>query len=524
MTEQAAGRGTVAAVLSPWRIGVAVLAVVAIALSLRGLATPPSVSVDPIVIGDAPATLYAPATGERTPTVVVAHGFSGSQQLMRTIGVALAERGYQAITFDFLGHGRRAQPLTGDVTRVDGATEALIDDVRRAVAVARERGDGRVALLGHSMAADIVVRTAQRDASIDPTIAVSIFSPAPTDASPRNLLIVTGAQEAALRGEALRIVGLATAEPVEGSTYVAEEAGRRRAAVAPGVEHIGVLYSAATVAEAVAWLDEAYDRPPADANGDPLVASHYGPWLLTLMAGVVALAWPLAALLPRASRFDLEADADWGAFLAVAAFPAIATPLILRVAKVEILPVLVADYLAQHFALYGVLTLLGLWVLRRRRPSATAPLLAPSAPASTLAAAAVALYAIIALGSAVDAYGTSFVVTPERAPLFVAMAFGALLYFIADERLTRGVGRRRTASYAIAKLLFVGSLAAAVALDLERLFFLIIIAPIILACFAVFGLFGAWTLRRTGDPWVAGAGVGIAVAYAIAATFPIVEG
>ena len=85
--------------------------------------------------------------------------------------------------------------------------------------------------------------------------AISIFSPAPTADSPKNLLIVTGDYEQALRTEALRIVRLTDPEAREGQPVASETAGRRAAMVAPGVEHISVLYSAAAMAEIRAWLD-----------------------------------------------------------------------------------------------------------------------------------------------------------------------------------------------------------------------------------------------------------------------------
>ena len=277
----------------------------------------------------------------------------------------------------------------------------------------------------------------------------------------------------------------------------------------------------------------------ADLQPQPPL-SHYGPWLLTLIGGVVLLAWPLSRLLPRVAPADPPAEegAGWGVFLLAAIAPAILTPLTLWALQISFLPVLVGDYLAQHFALYGALTALGLWWAERRslgglttdriearRAGLALSVLGPKRwlPA-VISAAMVAAYAILALGAPIDHFATSFSLTPPRIPLFVAMVAGALLYFIADERLTRQFGARRTGAYLIAKTCFLASLAAAIALDLERLFFLIIITPVILAAFIVFGLFGAWSHARTGDPWVGGAGIGAAVAWAVAATFPLVGG
>jgi hypothetical protein len=103
------------------------------------------------------------------------------------------------------------------------------------------------------------------------------------------------------------------------------------------------------------------------------------------------------------------------------------------------------------------------------------------------------------------------------------MLAGTLLYFLADEWLTRGQGRAR-GSYVASKLAFLVSLSIAVLLDFERLFFLIIILPVIVPFFLVYGLFSAWTYRATGHPFVAGIANATAFAWAIGVTFPLLAG
>jgi hypothetical protein len=94
---------------------------------------------------------------------------------------------------------------------------------------------------------------------------------------------------------------------------------------------------------------------------------------------------------------------------------------------------------------------------------------------------------------------------------------------LSDEWLTRGKDSARGA-YALSKLIFLISLGIATALDFERLFFLIIIIPVILLFFLIFGLFSSWIYRRTGDPLVAGIAHALAFAWAIGVTFPILAG
>lgn len=501
---------------------VALVALIAIAAALWRLdAAGAGVTVTAIDVDGTPATVFRPASGPLGPVVVVAHGFAGSQQLMRSFALTFARNGYVAVTFDFLGHGRNPEPLAGSITEEHGATRALVAETVRVAVVARGLGDGRLAALGHSMASDIVVRFAQSSPDVSATIAVSMFSPVVTATTPANLLVVVGDWEGMLKQEALRAVGLAAApaQPQAGVTYgdVAQGTGRR-AAFSPHVEHASVLYSQSSLREAVDWLDQTFGiaRPAG-----PVLDSR-GPWIVLLFAGVVALAWPLSSLLPRVAMPAVGAGLGWSRIWPALLVPMIATPLLLRILPTHFLPVLVGDYLAAHFAMYGAITAACLLWLRRPSGSVRAPV-ALSPAAFVAASAAVVAYGFIALVWPIDHVLTSFVPGPGRITLVLAMLAGTLLFFLSDEWLTRGDGAARGA-YASAKLAFLVSLAIAVALDFERLFFLIIIVPIIVLFFLVYGLFSTWVYRRTGHPLVAGIANALAFAWAIGVTFPLLAG
>ncbi len=474
------------------------------------------------LVGSTPATVFRPASGAVGPSVVVAHGFAGSQQLMRPFALALARNGYPAVTFDFLGHGRNPVPLGGSITQEQGATRRLVNETAQVAAFARPLGDGRLAVLGHSMASDIVIRAAQSDPTIGATVAVSMFSPVVTATSPRNLLVIVGAWEGMLTAEALRVAALvsapAAAQP--GVTYGNVAAGTaRRVAVSPHVEHVGVLYSGASLAEAVSWMDAAFGtRRAGAAPAVPVV----GPWVMLLLAGVVALAWPLSRLLPRVSATPAGASLRWReAWLF--AVPMLATPLVLRVVPTQFLPVLVADYLAAHFAVYGLVSGLCLLMLARRRGGVSATAGTVAWGAFVVALACVVAYVLVALFWPIDAYVTSFVAHPGRLVLVAAMLLGTLSYFLADEWLTRGANAGRGV-YALSKVAFLVSLAIAVALDFERLFFLLIILPVIVPFMLVFGLFSTWVYRATRFPPVAAVANALAFAWALGVTFPLLAG
>lgn len=497
----------------------ACLAGLAIAASLHQLAaTRSGLSIERITIGQTPATIYRPAAGGPAPVVVVAHGFAGSQQLMQAFAHTFARNGLIAVTFDFLGHGRNPQPLAGSITQIGGATRNLVAQTGDVVDFSRRLGDGRLAILGHSMASDIVIRVAQAAPDIAAAIAVSAFSAVVTRNSPRNLLLVAGGWEGHLRAEALRLAGQVSApEPArEGVTYGDIKAGTaRRVAIAEGAEHVSVLYSAVAMAEAQSWLDGAFGI----VRAEPVYRDARGRWIALLLAGLVLAVLPLSRLLPVVSAGPLGAGLGWRRLWPALLVPAVATPLILRVLPTHFLPVLVGDYLAAHFAVYGVLTWLCLrWLSRRTQTPFVAPL-------GTLLLAICLATAIClgGLGVAIDSFVTSFAPGFVRLPLILALLAGTSSYWLASEWLLRGEGAAR-GGYLVAQFAFLISLALAVALDFQRLFFLAIIVPVIVPFLVVYGLFSHWLYRRTGHPWVAGAANAVAFAWAIGVTFPLLAG
>jgi pimeloyl-ACP methyl ester carboxylesterase len=482
------------------------------------------------IIEGIPTTVFKPSAAAKGPVIIIAHGFAGSQQLMRPFATTFAQNGYTAITFDFAGHGRNTSALRGNIIEVGGATQTLVRETARIAKFGRELGDGRIAVLGHSMASDIVVRFAQAESDVKATIAVSMFSPAVTAQSPSNLLVIVGEWEGMLKQEALRVVGLLSSPTaaVPGVTYGDGTSGNtRRAAISNGVEHVSVLYSRASMQEALSWLDTAFN---IKRNSTPYLDAT-GPWIILLLSGIVMLAWPLSSLLPIVSSPAIGAALPWRQLLLPLLLPMMITPFVLRVLPTRFLPVLVGDYLAAHFAMYGLITALCLVALRRRaglRAPVALRLKTVLTPQFLMAALVVVAFGFIALVWPINLYVTSFVPGATRALLISAMLLGTLLFFLADEWVTRGMKADGAASargaYAATKIAFLVSLAIAVGLDFERLFFLLIIIPVIVPFFVVYGLFSGWIYHRTGHPFIAGIANAVAFAWAVGVTFPLLAG
>ena len=502
--------------LTLWRGLVAVAALLAVAIAVWQLQSATvGLSIQADHAGSIPLTVFRPAVPGRAPVIVIAHGFAGSRQLMQPFALTLAQAGYIAVTFDFPGHGRNPTRLAGGITNDAAASAALLGALDEVVAYARARpdGNGRLALLGHSMASDTVVQYARAHPGIDATVAVSAFVRDAEAAGPANLLVIVGALEPDfLHRAGARLVGMAGGggAVLPGVTYGNPADGTARQLVfAAGAEHVGVLYSRDSLTAARDWFDLTFGRA---SGGD---VQSRGPWLALLFSGLAALGWPLAALLPRLSDPPAGAGLKWRRLLPVVLLPAVATPLLLRPLPPDLLPLLLGDYLALHLGVMGLLMLAGLAWLR-------VPLagLRPTLPVLG-AAAGIAVWGGVGVGLPIDTWFTSFVPTGERLLMLPLVLAGTLPWFIADEWISRGAAAPRGA-YVVTKLCLLLSLALAIGLNLHRLFFLIIILPVIVVFFTVYGLFSTWSWRATGHPLPAALANALSLAWAIAATFPMV--
>jgi hypothetical protein len=453
------------------------------------------IEIENFTLGTTPVTSYA-RTDATGPVVVIAHGFAGSRQMMQSYALTLAHAGYRAYAFDFEGHGRNPVPMSGDIGSIDGTTQRLVTQTQEVVSALADPSMP-TALLGHSMATDIIIRTA-RDAFIGPIVTLSAYSQAVTADFPADLLLIAGQWESRLRAFGVDALHMVDPGATEGSTVI-DGPVRRSAIAAPFTEHVSILRSRAGQRAALDWLNTAYDRTD-EVNVPPA-----GWWLTGLLCAIVALAWPLARLLP--ARATAPAPLGTRDLLVVTSVPALIAPLVATTLNPSFLPVLVADYLALHLALYGALQLAYLFYIGRR-----------IARISPLGIAALLIWGLGAFGLALDRYGANFVPGPERLWVIAALCIGTVPFMLADAAVTAG-GRAPLWHRLLARGLFLASLALAVALDFSGLFFLILIAPVILLFYIVFGLMGRWTAERTGLP-AAGIGLGLILAWALGVSFP----
>ena len=478
-------------------LGLAILACLMIAGALYVLeAARAGVSITQMQVGDTPITSYV-APGADGPAVVIAHGFAGSRQMMQGYALPLAQAGYHVHAFDFMGHGRHTLPMSGDVTVIEGTTQRLMAQTE-AVMDAVAQDESAISLLGHSMATDVLVRVAAERPDSGPLVLISAFSRVIDATHPASLLMITGAWEPGLRDFALEAARMVSPEVSEGETARADHI-TRRAVIAPHAEHVAVLHSRTGRAEALDWLNESYGR---DTEATILPTG----WaILALLGGLVLLFLPVARQLP--AHGVPAAPAGKGRIALAALLPAVLAPLLAVPLNPGLLPVLVADYLALHLAIFGLvqLALLRFWRI-------------PLGPMHWQSAGLLLLWCIL-FGIALDRYAANFWPVGTRLWIISAIALGAVPAMLADARLTH------LASLPVRIALrgaFLLSLGLAVALDFEALFFLLMIAPVIVLFYLVFGTMGRQTSAR-GGPLAPGLVLGLVLAWALGVSFPLFQ-
>lgn len=120
---------------------------------LRQTPPPPPPEAEPLEIRlEDGVTLAATVHDAERPrgTVVMAHAMFSRQTSFRWVARAWRERGWRVLTFDFRGHGKS----TGASYGYD---DFVLRDLPAVVACARDRTDGPVALLGHSLGGHVAL-------------------------------------------------------------------------------------------------------------------------------------------------------------------------------------------------------------------------------------------------------------------------------------------------------------------------------------------------------------------------------
>ena len=235
-------------------------------------------------VGNTPITLTFKDTTKNNGIVFLAHGFAGSTSFMRSIAVALAEAGYLTIRFDFLGHGRHQLPYSGDITTIEGATQKFVNQTNEVIShYLLEYDHSFSMIIGHSMASDIIIRSASLNPALNSAVAISAYTDALKTKQPKNVLILNGQWEPQLRARSVEILkNIGIKNPNEGNTYGSlSDNTIRKVDFIKNADHVGVLYSIRTQKELVDWINLLKN------DKQVFIGNNIGKWTSILFRGSV---------------------------------------------------------------------------------------------------------------------------------------------------------------------------------------------------------------------------------------------
>jgi pimeloyl-ACP methyl ester carboxylesterase len=306
-----------------------------------------------------PTTVFALSEydAEMRPTVLVGHGFAGSELLMRGFSLSLAHAGYTVVAWDFDGHGTNPQPYP-----LRHASDVLLENAEAALRIAQSAGytsGSEVAILGHSMGSGVALDYGVDHPDTNATIAVSPIRRKVTPDFPRNLLLLAGSLEREFvetAEELLTEAGGAGGDPENGTG--------RALIVIHGVEHISILFDPDSHAAARTWLDEVFGPQP---DAMPYVDRRILWYGLGIFAALLA-GWGLSPLVVVRENVDRKLLPFWRRLLPPVGGALAATALLALVNGLGVntrrtLGLIVGGYLLTWFALAG---LIGLSMLRFR--------------------------------------------------------------------------------------------------------------------------------------------------------------
>jgi dienelactone hydrolase len=444
-----------------------------------------------------PIDLLVPSGGGDAPGIVVAHGFSGSRQLMRSTALALAEAGFAVGVPDLAGHGANPDPLP---TEDEG--EQLVRDVLTAAdALAASEGvrSGPIGVLGHSMGSGAAMTAGIR--APDRILAIVAVSPTDAEVSPQlpgDLLLLAGEREPRFVANARDLL-----ERAGGSTADAATSPRRHLEIIAGVEHVSILFAPAMYAQASAWFADSFGFATTPADGG---AALLGWWALHLVA-VLAL-WRSVApvLVERAAPAQPTGRGVLGAIVgAVAA----TTTLAIFQAVVDLTGLggmLVAPVLALWLLLAG-----GVWLWLGPRPGL---------PVGRDLGWAAVLVVVLAVGLAALGSRVWLPALPGglRGGWFALFVVLLLPWSVALATTLQGSrGWRALGWWTLLAVVTTAGFAGA-ALAVSSLGFLLLLLPLIPVLLTVAVV--AWLPVQR--PWSAGIATAVLLAWMLAILFPLV--
>ena len=438
--------------------------------------------------------------------VFIAHGFAGSTSFMRPIAVALARAGYKTIRYDFRGHGRHSEPYSGDITTTQGATHVFLNQTNKIVNHYFDENKSSLGvIIGHSMASDIIFRTALTNSKIIGSIGISNYTNIIEKSRPKNVFILNGQWESHLREKGLNILSdIGIKNPQENTLYGSIETGTaRKVTSVTTADHVGILYSRQTQKEIIQWVDNVFE------NENTPNPNAIGIWTTLLLSSLFLGFCLSTSFLPR-PEFE-KIKIPFKRLLLVIVLAGVFTPLLLNLHYLSFTSFPAHNYLISHLLLFSVI----MSVIFPRN----ALRLALKNFNLAIFVFLFIFYTLI-FGSVLDNYVSSFYPTGSRIPLFFLLLFGCIPVLITMQML-HGATKHAWIKATLAKGSLILSLSIAIILNFEELFLLAYAILLLFAFFLVFGFLSNYLDKRLSNPISIGIANGVSLAWTFATALPL---
>ncbi|MCD1296324.1 hypothetical protein CUJ83_15075 [Methanocella sp. CWC-04] len=460
--------------------------------------------------GETPVLLMGPLEKEPLGTVVIAHGFSGNIDMMKSMGASLAQNGYRAILFDLPGHGNSDTGMENDslYTSFEYVTEHY--------------GGDNFSVAGHSMGSQAAMEYGMMSGSLSCTAISPIFSEV-NRTSPKNLLILVGdddpehIQKAALN--ALINGTMQNAEP--GMTYGDIDDGTaRRLEILPGANHITIIFDTRTYDAMLKWLDSTYN---VDREGDYNYNLAY-PWFLICSLIALIAYFPISYLLfdhYKQEEYKLKAPAPkaWKPMLTILVSGFIAAILIYLFNPVSLLNIMIADTIIGFLIYTGIIGLIIYTLTGKDKPSGKYPADAILRPLSLAMLMLIYFAVFIGVPASLSVY--DLIPDDPRLYLLILIFFLMIPYCMLNELLFRSIDGRMSLATGISARILLVALFTLGALVFGNGSFIMIIMPVMLPLFILLEIFSCYSYRWSGNVLTGAFLNSLIIAWLVVSAFPI---
>ncbi|PQM56820.1 MAG: hypothetical protein CML39_02470 [Rhodobacteraceae bacterium] len=464
------------------------------------------VSVEKHFANENPVIIFTPNETRSDILVFVAHGFAGSASLMKSIALSLAKTGHRTLTFDFLGHGRHSLPYSGDIMTEKGATKLFVRQINDVINFyLKKEGVSQAVIIGHSMASDLIFRTARLNHHIIGTIGISNYTDMIKRDKPSNVLIANGMWEPSLRNKAIDILkSIGIESPQEDVVYGSfQDRSARKITSIENADHVGILYSSKTQMVVNNWIN--------DITGQKLkvAAKNIGIWALLLFFSLFCLFLIFVQNIPKQEL--KRTNINFNHCIVGNVIASIFTPFLLSFYSIDLLPFTAHNYLLNHLFLYAFLGF-----LFTKGSIASLPL----DNFNLLIFTGLVIFFTLILGGVLDQYVSTFHLSDTRVPIFFLLLIGSIpiTFFVQlfYQNCNAGVWKA-----SLSKLFLILSLAFAMFLNFGELFLLGYAILLLLAFWLVFTFLSHLVLRRTGSYLSIALANGVTLSWTLSTALPL---